>query len=84
MQVFLRDAWFHLTEGCLKVFVADRPHLDTETGTTIYISCYKGSGIAKRDITNAVILKMLIQYDLPTKKTTNNIHECSAWLGEFK
>ena len=29
-------------------------------------------------------LKMLIQYDLPTKKTPNNIHECSAWLGEFK
>ena len=24
------------------------------------------------------ILKMLIQYDLPTKKTPNNIHECSA------
>ena len=23
-------------------------------------------------------LKMLIQYDLPTKKTPNNIHECSA------
>ena len=24
------------------------------------------------------ILKMLMQYDLPTKKTPNNIHECSA------
>ena len=31
-----------------------------------------------------ICLKMLIQYDLPTKKTPNNIHECSAWLGEFK
>ena len=25
-----------------------------------------------------VDLKMLIQYDLPTKKIPNNIHECSA------
>ena len=30
-----------------------------------------------QNITNAT-LKMLIQYDLPTKKTPNNIHECSA------
>ena len=29
-------------------------------------------------IRTAWALKMLIQYDLPTKKTPNNIHECSA------
>ena len=28
--------------------------------------------------TKRALLKMLIQYDLPTKKTPNNIHECSA------
>ena len=34
---------------------------------------------APEKITMTVMfLKMLIQYDLPTKKTPNNIHECSA------